>query len=105
MTKRAVGSVLGQTLPASGLIVEVDLNREGAAVIRNRGLQRVTTPWVAFLDSDDQLKSQHLETLLRGAEETGADYVYSWYEPIGFSRDPLPHFGKVFDPEHPTQTT
>lgn len=105
MTKRAVGSVFMQSLPASGLIVEVDKYREGAAVTRNRGLQKVTTEWVAFLDSDDQLKVNHLETLVHGAQATGADYLYTWYEPIGFFRDPLPHFGKVFDPANPTQTT
>jgi hypothetical protein len=85
--------------------VEVDKYREGAAVVRNRGLQKVTTEWVAFLDSDDQLKKHHLETLVHGAQATGADYLFTWYEPIGFRYDPLPHFGKVFDPENPTQTT
>jgi hypothetical protein len=105
MTKRAVGSVFGQSLPASAIIVEVDKYREGAAVTRNRALQKVTTEWVAFLDSDDQLKKNHLATLAHGAQATGADYLYTWYEAIGFRKDPLPHFGKVFDPEHPTQTT
>jgi glycosyltransferase involved in cell wall biosynthesis len=105
MTKRAIGSALGQTLPASALIVEHDLHRTGAAATRNRGLQKVTTEWTAFLDSDDQMKAGHLEALARCAEETGADMVYSWYEPIGFGSDPLPHFGKPFDPSNPTQTT
>jgi hypothetical protein len=105
MTKRAVGSVLGQTLPAAAVVVEQDLERAGAAVTRDRGLRKVTTEWVAFLDSDDQLKPSHLAELMRCAADTGADYVYSWYEPVGFGADPLPHFGKVFDPERPTQTT
>lgn len=105
MTKRAFGSALMQGLTPSGIIVEVDKYREGAAVTRNRGLQKVQTEWVAFLDSDDQMKKNHLETLAHGAQTTGADYLYTWYDPIGFRYDPLPHFGKVFDPEHPTQTT
>lgn len=105
MTKRAVGSALMQSHPASCIIVEQDLTKAGAPVTRNRGLQKVTTPWVAFLDSDDQFKKNHLETLVRGAEETGADYLYTWFEPIGFMADPLGHFGKVFDHENPTQTT
>lgn len=105
MTKRAVGSALMQSYAPSTVIVEIDKDREGAAVTRNRGLQKVTTDWVAFLDSDDQLKSNHLATLISGVVSHEADYIYSWYEPIGFSHDPLPHFGKVFDPEHPTQTT
>jgi hypothetical protein len=94
-----------QSYPPAGIIIEVDKHREGAAVTRNRGLQKVSTPWTAFLDSDDQLKKQHLEILVRAAQETGADYLFTWYDPIGFRYDPLPHFGKVFDPENPTQTT
>lgn len=105
MTKRAVGSVLGQTLPAAAIVVEQDLTRAGAAATRHRGLMKVTTEWVAFLDSDDQMKPGHLAALMGCAERTGADVVYSWYEAIGFGWDPLPHFGKPFDPATPTQTT
>ena len=105
LTKRAVGSVLGQTLPAVAIVVEQDLTRAGAAATRDRGLRKVTTEWMAFLDSDDQFKPEHLAELMACAAETGADYCYAWYLPIGFGADPLAHFGKIFDPEHPTQTT
>lgn len=105
MTKRAVGSVFGQTQPATAIIVENDIFKKGAPFTRNEGLKKVTTDWVAFLDSDDQLKSYHLNALAIGAEESGADYVFSWYDPIGFGRDPLGHFGKQWDSENPTQTT
>lgn len=105
MTKRAVGSVLGQTRPAAAVIVENDLFGAGASRTRDSGLQKVTTDWVAFLDSDDQFKPEHLDVLFQAAMEQDADYVYSWYEPVGFGSDPLPHFGKVFNPERPTQTT
>jgi hypothetical protein len=105
MAKRAVGSVLGQTLPAASLVVEHDLARAGAAATRDRGLRKVTTEWTAFLDSDDQLRPEHLAELAACANENGADYCYSWYLPVGFGSDPLPHFGKAFDPAHPTQTT
>lgn len=105
MTKRAVGSVLGQTLPAATIVVEQDLVRAGAAATRDRGLRMVTTEWTAFVDSDDQMRPEHLAELMACAEATGADYCYSWYVPIGFGSDPLPHFGKPFDPNNPTQTT
>lgn len=105
MTKRAFGSVLGQTLPAESIVVEHDLTRAGAPATRDRGLRKVATEWTAFLDSDDQLKPVHLERLMDCAAEAGADYVYSWYEPVGFGADPLPHFGRRFDPARPTQTT
>lgn len=105
MTKRAVGSVFGQSLPASALIVENDTEKRGAPFTRNEGLQKVTTDWVAFLDSDDQFLHNHLETLVAGVLKHDADYVFSWFNPVGFGRDPLGHFGKVWDPENPTQTT
>lgn len=105
MVKRALGSALAQTLMPSAVIVEIDHHREGAAATRNRALQKVTTEWVAYLDSDDQLKPNHLQVLHDCAMRTGADVAYSWYEAVGFGRDPLPHFGKPFDPLHPTQTT
>lgn len=105
MTSRAVGSVLGQTRLADSIIVERDTRHAGAAETRNRGLMRVTTEWVAFLDSDDEFKPHHLEYLERCAQETGADYVYSWYDIIG-NPDPMAqYFGKPFDPENPVQTT
>lgn len=105
MTKRAVGSVFGQSLPASALIVENDTEKRGAPFTRNAGLQKVTTDWVAFLDSDDQFLHNHLQVLMEGALKHDADYVFSWYNPVGFGGDPLGHFGKVWDPENPTQTT
>lgn len=106
MTKRAVGSALLQSYPASAIIVENDKTKMGAPFTRNAGLQKVTTEWVAFLDSDDQFKKNHLEVLINGAYEHGADYVFSWFDPIGFGGgDPLGHFGKQWDYEHPTQTT
>lgn len=105
MTKRAFGSALLQQHTPHAIIVEIDNDRNGAPITRNNGLQKVQTTWVAFLDSDDQLKANHLSTLVQGAEETGADYLYTWFEPVGFYADPLGHFGKVWDPENPTQTT
>lgn len=105
MVNRAVGSVFGQTRPADALIVELDTTRSGAGETRHRGLMKVTTDWVAFLDSDDAFMPQHLEALERHAMQTGADYVYSHYE-IPTGGDPLAdHFGKEFDPENPHQTT
>lgn len=103
MTEKAIGSVLGQTLPAAAIIVEVDHERKGAAETRHRGLMKVTTPWVAFLDSDDSFYEHHLETL--AGMSLQADYLFShpvtWggYNP--FERD----YGKPFDPANPRHTT
>jgi glycosyltransferase involved in cell wall biosynthesis len=104
LLKRAVGSVLGQTYPASALSIVSDLWGNGAAWTRNEALQAVRTPWVAFLDDDDQFLPNHLETLMGEALRSGADYVYSWFLDEDHP-DPLGHFGKPFDPANPTQTT
>jgi hypothetical protein len=104
MLGRAVGSVWAQTLPAAALSVAVDLHRAGAAVTRQRALDAVGTEWTQFLDSDDELLPQHLQRLFGCAVETGADFVFSWFEPVG-GGDPLGHFGLPFDPLHPHHTT
>src|SRR3546814_2126901 len=70
MLSRAMRSVMAQTLPARAVIVQADNDKEGSAVTRNRALEAVRTPWVAFLDDDDQfLRSEEhtseLQSLMR----------------------------------------
>ncbi|MEU0467301.1 glycosyltransferase [Amycolatopsis sp. NPDC006131] len=81
--RRAIHSVTLQTLPAAAIVVEVDRNHEGAAVTRHRGLMKVDTGWVAFLDDDDTFDPTHLETLHATAVEYSADYVWSRFR-IGY---------------------
>lgn len=52
----------------------------GAAITRNRGLERVETEWVTFLDDDDKLYPHHVSHCLAKADETGADLVYPWFD-------------------------
>lgn len=103
---RACESVENQTYQGDVIHeIVVDEHRQGAGPTRQRGLDAVTTPWVAFLDDDDEFLPQHLETLMTAALENDADYVYSWFIVEGGS-DPFPmHFGKPFDPQDPVQTT
>lgn len=110
--QRALRSVALQTLPAAAVSIAVDLDREGAAVTRQRALDAVRTPWLAFLDDDDELMPHHLETLWRHAEEAGADYVFSWFKVVVGGRvlehDPVfppTHFTAPWDRANPRQTT
>jgi glycosyltransferase involved in cell wall biosynthesis len=104
MLARAVASIRAQTIPHELITVE-DTRREGAAATRQRGLDQVTTEWVAFLDSDDEMDPTHLEQLLACADQTGADYVYPWFRVVG-GKDPFPmFFGKPWDDDHPHSTT
>jgi glycosyltransferase involved in cell wall biosynthesis len=105
MLTRALNSVAVQTLPAAAISVAMDLHREGAAKTRQRGLDAVQTPWVSFLDSDDFFKPFHLKDLMTHAQETGADFVFSWFDMNG-GIDPFPgNFAPPFDPANPIETT
>jgi glycosyltransferase involved in cell wall biosynthesis len=63
MLDRALASVKAQTLRPERVVVEFDDDRLGAAATRQRGLEKVTTPWVAFLDDDDEFLPGHLYAL------------------------------------------
>lgn len=114
---KAVLSVAKQSLPAAAISIAVDTNHESADVTRARALAAARTPWVAFLDDDDMLYPQHLAHLRICAAETGADYVYSYWDttrtPNYFGNPPklhgpeehYGHYGVPFDPEHPVGTT
>ena len=100
---RAMASVAGQTRQPGGVVVEVDINRTGAPTTRNRALEKVCTPWVAFLDDDDWFLPQHLETLANAAD-SGADVYYSGCTVVnGSGTEVLPRqeewgrFGLPFD--------
>jgi hypothetical protein len=97
MLLRAIHSAIGQSRPPNALVVEMDANREGAAVVRDRALAMVRTEWTAFLDDDDEMGRGHLQALHHEALRTGADLVFPWFHVVG-GGDPFPqHFGKVWD--------
>jgi glycosyltransferase involved in cell wall biosynthesis len=96
---RALHSVWEQDSLPQAVLVEVDRTRAGAAATRNLGLEQVTTEWVAFLDSDDQLRPEHLSALEGCAAQEDADLVYPWFD-VANGWDPFPdRFGQPFDPE------
>lgn len=99
MLARAVASVERQTLPPAALIVELDHDRTGAAATRQRALERVDTPFVAFLDDDDELFPEHLRLLTEAQARTGADLVYPWFEVEGGTDPFTGQFGRPFDPD------
>jgi SAM-dependent methyltransferase len=103
--KRAVDSVVAQSLLPAELIVQLDEKKVGAPANRDAGIDRVKTKYVALLDDDDFFFPDHLETLYKVAIDEDADIVYSWFEMDG-GTDPFPeNFGKPWNPEEPIQTT
>lgn len=102
---RAIDSVQDQYMPAAALAISTDYEKQGAAVNRQRALDMVQTPWTAFLDDDDEFMPHHLNRLMATALDTGADYVFSWFEVIG-GGDPFPQNRLLpFDPQNPKHTT
>lgn len=99
---RALASVSRQTLPPEEILVVNDVEKLGAGATRRRILEQVNTTWFAWLDSDDWWYPTHLQDLWTVAQETGAKYVYSWFNGVN---DPLGHFGKPFDIYNPHHTT
>lgn len=99
---RALGSVCRQTLQPSAIIVVNDIERHGAGRTRQRILDQINTRRFAWLDSDDYWYPTHLADLMQTAEETGAKYVFSWFNGVN---DPLGHFGKPYDVCNPHHTT
>jgi hypothetical protein len=105
LLSRALASIAAQDHTPGAISVALDENREGAAATRTRALMAARTPVVTFLDDDDTMNPDHLAKLRKFMIDTGADFVFSWFDVIG-GRDPFPqHFGKVWDPADPTHTT
>lgn len=81
---RALESVEKQTRQPDDVHVEKDPFRTGAGSTRNRGLRHVLTDYVAFLDDDDTFLENHVESLMRVAEERPeVDVVYPVPEFVG----------------------
>lgn len=59
------------------VIVERFPVNRGYAAMTNEGIRRARGTWVTFVDSDDSVPPDYLETLLAAAEETGADTVFA----------------------------
>lgn len=99
----AVNGIHAQSVMlAGGISVALDVNREGAARTRQRAINGVDTEWIAFCDDDDFWYPHHIETLLKLQRETGADFLYSWFD----GNNPFPmHRGRQFNPAEPHHTT
>lgn len=104
MLPRAIRSVAYQEEPVAALAIAIDVRKEGAWATRQRALDMATTPWVAFLDDDDEFLPMHTRLLLDCAEHEAADYVFSYYT-LAHCFDVLGTFGKPFDHADPHHTT
>lgn len=93
LLSQAIASVAEQTLQPLEHLIAVDLHRNGGGATKNRLIESARGKWIAILDDDDILKSNHLEVLFNNAE--GADIVSSYAEGPGYSG----WYNGPFDPE------
>lgn len=95
--RRAINSVSQQTIVPNCIRYAMDIEGLGAANTKNQALKAVKTRFVTFLDDDDELLPNHIESLMEGVAESDADVVYTW--PDGaLGIDPAPdRFGKPFN--------
>lgn len=116
MMFRAQQSVAAQTLLPDAHAIAIDNDKAGAAATRQRALMMANTDFVAFLDSDDFFFENHLEDLMKHQQETGADFVYSWFKIFQetawgnqlLEHDPIfpvTHYTMPFNPDSPIETT
>lgn len=83
---RAKASVEAQTIKSAHISV-IDENNYGAGWARNFGLSQVQTPFLVFLDADDQIDPHFAEYTLSAWK--GDRYVYTdWYNVNGFVQAP-----------------
>lgn len=77
------------SVSAAGLIhlIGSDPQRLGPARVRNTLLQRVTTPWVVFLDDDDVLYPQYQRIVEKRFKD--ADVIYTAWDLLG-GEEPKP---------------
>jgi hypothetical protein len=79
IVERAHASAKKQTVPVDVFVI-VDNEKKGPAWARNRGLEKVQTRWVIFLDADDELEPRFAEECLQAGAWPNR-YVYTdWFE-------------------------
>lgn len=114
LRQEAILSVQQQTLKPRDIYVALDLQRQGAGEARNAALWEIvssskTSPdFVAFIDDDDLWYPNHLQVLHDLHLDTGADFLYSWFDGNeGLQLDPefAKNRGKQLDPLNPHHTT
>ena len=101
MLNRALESINRQFLQPRQLIIEIDHRHEGAWATRQRGAERASGEWLAFLDDDDEMLPWHLSHLLWLTQEHEADMTWGWFHVVG-GGDPFPHYrGRQYTSSEP----
>lgn len=80
-------------------LIEIDVDGDGPAAVRNRLLEQVSTEWTLFLDDDDLLYPNYVDTV--SSHFADADIVYTAWRLTGATDPfPLPSFDPVALRQH-----
>lgn len=91
LVDRAIASVKAQTIPCD-IVPYFDKEGRGAGYARNQGARDTNTPFLIFLDADNELRPTFAETCLAAYEKGG--YVFTPWD-LGNGEVCYP------DPKHP----
>lgn len=69
------GSICAHYAERDDRILLIRSENRGLSSARNRGLEKISGTFIAFLDSDDWIEPHTIETLVRAARQTDADIV------------------------------
>ena len=78
-SKEIVGQIIRENPSETYRIKYIEQENQGIARARNRGLAEASGVYVTFIDQDDWMDLDHIECLMRKAEETDADEVIGGY--------------------------
>lgn len=88
-----VCSKIAESSPNIKLILKK--KNEGQTLARNDGLSVATGDWIVFLDSDDILKEDVLESYLKIALEYNPDIIFAGYETINTNKVNKKYFADI----------
>ena len=77
--------------------IQINQYNQGVAAARNKGVAAASTPWVAFLDSDDVYHPEKLERQLALAEEKKTAFTCTAYNMLTYPARKLRSVSKVPD--------
>ena len=60
-------------------VIHLEENSGGASKPRNVGLDNANGEYIVFIDGDDMITEDYIETLSKDAQEKYDYYVYKWY--------------------------
>ena len=60
-------------------IISIEQENKGVAVTRNESIKRANSEYIMFIDNDDYLDKDYIETFMRVIEEGNYDAVFSGY--------------------------